>query len=32
MFGNEFGDLFFRIVQVSKDTSPGRTDLNTGRL
>jgi hypothetical protein len=32
MFGNELRDLLLRIVQVSEDASPGRTDLDTGGL
>jgi len=32
LFREEFRDLLFRIVQVSEDASPGRADLDTGRL
>jgi hypothetical protein len=32
MFGDQFGDFIFRVVQVAKDSSSGRTDLNTGWL
>ncbi len=32
MLGDQFGDLFLRIVQVSKNSGPYGADLNTRRL